>query len=242
MVAKTLLWKKPSPQTSLSQDEPPPFPYFQQEPTLPGNRSGVSSLYPVPEQTRNLKISETSTKLMRARIHAVKKVWPPPPPSICKKNAPKICHTMGVRMAWRSLKIKGSLQTIWHANPKIWHTNPPLLCHMNRFYWGWGWFSICFYRTHVQCLPFLMQWCSRCYRHLCPHPLCNDIVKVVCNHFLGRRRGIQWDTWSRTRWEAYQMCWLGLRNKTRPLRRCPKPRKHLNRSKYEVECGFQGWE
>ena len=27
--------------------------------------------------------------------------------------------------------------------PKVWHTNPPLLCHMNLFYWEWGWSSIC---------------------------------------------------------------------------------------------------
>ena len=25
----------------------------------------------------------------------------------------------------------------------LWHTDPPLLCHMNRFYWGWGWSLIC---------------------------------------------------------------------------------------------------
>ena len=41
-------------------------------------------------------------------------------------------------MAYKSVKIKGFLQKMWHTDPKTWHTNPPLLCHMNRFYGGWG--------------------------------------------------------------------------------------------------------
>ena len=59
-----------------------------------------------------------------------------PTPHICKKYTPKTCHTMGVRVAYKSL---GFLQKIWHTDTKIWHTNPPPhFCHMNRFYWGWG--------------------------------------------------------------------------------------------------------
>ena len=32
---------------------------------------------------------------------------------------------MGVRMAKKSLKIKGFLQKIWHTDPNVWNTNSP---------------------------------------------------------------------------------------------------------------------
>ena len=42
-------------------------------------------------------------------------------------------------MAYKSLRIKGFLQRIWHMDPRIWSTNPPpILCHMNRFIVGGG--------------------------------------------------------------------------------------------------------
>ena len=48
-------------------------------------------------------------------------------------------------MAYKSLEIKGLSQRMWCTNrlygirtPTFMAYAPPLLCHMNRFYWGWG--------------------------------------------------------------------------------------------------------
>ena len=46
------------------------------------------------------------------------------------------------RLRFRDFYRKSGIRT-----PKIWHTKPPLLCHMNRFYWGWGWSLICWELT-----------------------------------------------------------------------------------------------
>ena len=51
-----------------------------------------------------------------------------------------------VRRAEKSIKIKGFLQKIWHADPNMAY-KPPLLRHMNCFYWVWGWSSICWPHT-----------------------------------------------------------------------------------------------
>ena len=40
----------------------------------------------------------------------------------------------------------GFLQKTWHADTKC-GKRPPPSCHMNRFYWGWGWSSICWLKT-----------------------------------------------------------------------------------------------
>ena len=45
-----------------------------------------------------------------------------------------------------SFKSKGPLQKIWHADPPKYGKRNPPLCHMNRFYWGWGWSSICWFK------------------------------------------------------------------------------------------------
>ena len=73
-----------------------------------------------------------------------------PTPHISKKYDPKICHKMRGRMAYKSLEIKGLSQRMWCTNRLLRHTNSdfygvrtPLLCHMNRFYWGWAWSLIC---------------------------------------------------------------------------------------------------
>ena len=61
-----------------------------------------------------------------------------PTPHICKKYAPKICHTTGVCMAYKSVKIKGFLQKVWHTDPKIWHTKPPFYAICTVFIGGGG--------------------------------------------------------------------------------------------------------
>ena len=38
---------------------------------------------------------------------------------------------------------QGISAEIWHTDPKNMAYEPPLLCHMNRFSWGWGWSLIC---------------------------------------------------------------------------------------------------
>ena len=41
-------------------------------------------------------------------------------------------------MAYESLKMKGFLQKIWHADHKKYGIRTPPLCHMNRFIGGGG--------------------------------------------------------------------------------------------------------
>ena len=45
---------------------------------------------------------------------------------------------MEVCMAYKSVKIKGFLQKIWHADPKIWYTNPPFYAIRTVFIGGGG--------------------------------------------------------------------------------------------------------
>ena len=46
-----------------------------------------------------------------------------PHPHISKKYAPKICHKMRGRMAYKSLEMKGLSQRTWCTNRLLWHTN-----------------------------------------------------------------------------------------------------------------------
>ena len=60
-----------------------------------------------------------------------------PTPHICKKYAPKICAIQWGSVWHKSrLKSRDFYRKYGIRTPKIWHMNPPLLCHMNRFYWG----------------------------------------------------------------------------------------------------------
>ena len=71
--------------------------------------------------------------------------------NLCKKYDPKICHKMRGHTAYKSLEMKGLSQRMWCARtdfygiraPTFMAYEPPLLRHMNRFYWGWGWSLIC---------------------------------------------------------------------------------------------------
>ena len=68
-----------------------------------------------------------------------------PPPIFAKKYDPKICHTMGSvwhksRLESRHFYRKHGIRTPLFM---AYETPPPLLCHMNRFYGGWGWSLIC---------------------------------------------------------------------------------------------------
>ena len=67
------------------------------------------------------------------------------------KDAPKICQSGSVRHKSR-LKSRDSYrkygirtpQNMAYGPPKnMAYEPPPLLCHMNRFFWGWGWSLIC---------------------------------------------------------------------------------------------------
>ena len=66
-----------------------------------------------------------------------------PHPPYSQKYAPRICHTMGSVWHKSQLKSKDFYRKYGIRTPKLWHTNPSLLCHMNRFYSGWGWSLIC---------------------------------------------------------------------------------------------------
>ena len=66
-----------------------------------------------------------------------------PTPPICKKDAPKICHTMGV-YGIKVGKNQGlSTENMAYGPKNMAYDPPPLLCHMNRFYGGCGWSLIC---------------------------------------------------------------------------------------------------
>ena len=58
----------------------------------------------------------------------LKKIRQPPPPILGKKMAPKICHRMRGRMAYKSLETKGLSQRMWCTNR--------LLRHMNSDFYG----------------------------------------------------------------------------------------------------------
>ena len=60
---------------------------------------------------------------------ALRMILTTPTPNICKKDGPKICHTMGVRMAYKSVKIKGFLQKIWHTDPTFMAYETLSECH-----------------------------------------------------------------------------------------------------------------
>ena len=70
--------------------------------------------------------------------------WPPPPPIFAKKMPPEYA------IQWGSVWHKSQLKTrdcyrkcgIWTPRYGI---QTPLLCHMNRFYWGWS--IICWKRA-----------------------------------------------------------------------------------------------
>ena len=70
----------------------------------------------------------TPVALHCATKHPIwKSFWPPPPPIFTKNMPPKICHTMGVRMAYKSrLKSRdfyrkyGIWQDVWVGASKRW--------------------------------------------------------------------------------------------------------------------------
>ena len=74
-----------------------------------------------------------------------------PTPHISKKYAPKICHKMRGRMAYKSLEIKGLSQRMWCTNRLLRRTNsdfygvrgPPPFMPYEPFLLGWGWSLIC---------------------------------------------------------------------------------------------------
>ena len=77
-----------------------------------------------------------------------------PTPHISKKYALKICPKTRGRMAYwgggSALEIKGTFtENVLHEPTftayelRLLRHMPPLLCHMNRFCWGWRWSLIC---------------------------------------------------------------------------------------------------
>ena len=62
--------------------------------------------------------------------------------TVSKRASPKKLAKFGARNCTENNSIKQmDLTENMAYKPQNRAYEPPLLCHMNRFYWGWGWFS-----------------------------------------------------------------------------------------------------
>ena len=69
----------------------------------------------------------------------------PHPPYLQKICPPKYAIQWGSVWHKSRLKSRDFYRKYWHTTTPNFYgiRTPPLLCHMNRFYWGWGWSLIC---------------------------------------------------------------------------------------------------
>ena len=129
---------------------------------------------------------------------------------LAKTMTPKYAIKWGVIWRKNPLQIKGLSQRMWCTNRLLWHTNsdfygirtPPLLCHMNRFYWGWGWSLICWFKgawhhskNHVtsgRAPKYRTKGCSRYWR---PKFTARKWVKC-CKNQCSRSRAVSGWAWT----------------------------------------------
>ena len=89
-----------------------------------------------------------------------------PTSQICKKHAPIIRLTMGVRMAYKSqLKSRDFYRKYIAYGPENMAYEHPLLCHMNRFYRGWGWSLIAAFSSFSDTQLRTLKHCAAIVAH-----------------------------------------------------------------------------
>ena len=80
----------------------------------------------------------------------------------------------------------------------LWHTNPPLLCHMHRFYWGWGWSLICWKKTPQKTGHSKNPKKAKCRKTDKKNQLAQLCSQIVFLNFLG------WHNFSFFGWKHYK--------------------------------------
>ena len=83
----------------------------------------------------------------------------PHPPYLQKIRSQNMPYNGGLYGIKSRLKSRDFYRNMAYGPQKYGMRNPPFLCHMNRFYWGWGWSLICWKPSHNQAShPHVLSW------------------------------------------------------------------------------------
>ena len=115
--------------------------------TAPRSREACSFAKNPPSKSPLSLVPESNVLFLAGepgrRKRILRKQFRQPPPPIVAKNMPQNMPSNEGHVPRKSLEIKGLSHDCYDIRtPTFMAYEPRLLCHMSRFYWGWGWSSL----------------------------------------------------------------------------------------------------